>query len=430
MVEGVKEAKASMKKFTVDITYDGNKIDEISLINAIEKLGYEVLLKSRNSFKTVIPLVILLFAGLYIIQNTIGFNFIPEVTDGMGYGLILMVGLLTSIHCIAMCGGLALSQSVGPKTKERKCKPSLLYNVGRVISYTIIGGIVGGLGGIISPSGQFKGIVAVFAGVFMFTLGLKMLNIIHLPSWIKFKIPKLKLRINNISSPLTPLFVGLLNGFMPCGPLQTMQLYALGTGSVMKGALSMFFFSLGTVPLMFGFGAITSLIGGKSGKKIMKLSAVLVMALGIIMLNRGLALSGVSLNIGGVGKEITETNQIEMKDGKQIINLTIKSNQYVPDVRVVKAGVPVKINLDVLSINGCNNPIGIPQYGIERNLTSKDNTIEFIPDKEGSITITCWMGMITTKLIAVNDLNEVDIKDLEDSKEFSLPQEGGCSDCQ
>ncbi|WP_432662326.1 sulfite exporter TauE/SafE family protein [Wukongibacter baidiensis] len=430
MVEGVEEAKASMKKSKVDIIYDGNKVDTSSLIKTIEKQGYEVIFEARSSFKTVIPLVILLFAGFYIIQNTIGFNFIPKVTEEMGYGLILMVGLLTSIHCIAMCGGLALSQSVGSETKARKFTPSLLYNGGRIISYTIIGGLVGGLGGIISPSGQFKGIVAVFAGVFMFALGLKMLNIIHLPSWIKLKMPKLNLRVNNVSSPLAPLFVGLLNGFMPCGPLQTMQLYALGTGSVMKGALSMFFFSLGTVPLMFGFGAITSLIGRKSGKKIMKLSAVLVMALGIIMLNRGLALSGISLNIGGTEEKISETNQIEMKDGKQIINLTIKSNQYVPDVKVVKAGVPVQINLDVLSVNGCNNPISIPQYGIERNLMSKDNIIEFTPDKEGSVTITCWMGMITTQLVAVNDLNDVDTKDLEESTEFSLPQSDGCSDCQ
>jgi len=60
---------------------------------------------------------------------------------------------------------------------------------------------------------------------------------------------------------------GLLNGFMPCGPLQAMQLYALGTGSFIAGATSMFMFSLGTVPLMFGLGAISSIAGGKLRKR-------------------------------------------------------------------------------------------------------------------------------------------------------------------
>ena len=58
----------------------------------------------------------------------------------------------------------------------------------------------------------------------------------------------------------SPFIVGLLNGFMPCGPLQTMQLFALGTGSAFKGALSMLIFSLGTVPLMLTFGAISGFL--------------------------------------------------------------------------------------------------------------------------------------------------------------------------
>ena len=73
-----------------------------------------------------------------------------------------------------------------------------------------------------------------------------------------------------------------------CGPLQAMQLYALGTGSMLTGALSMFLFSLGTVPLMFGFGAISSVFKQQFNQKMLKVSAILVMLLGVVMLNRGL----------------------------------------------------------------------------------------------------------------------------------------------
>jgi len=64
-----------------------------------------------------------------------------------------------------------------------------------------------------------------------------------------------------------PFTVGLLNGLMPCGPLQAMQIYALSTGNPLKGALSMLLFSLGTVPLMFGLGALGSLLSRRLRKK-------------------------------------------------------------------------------------------------------------------------------------------------------------------
>jgi sulfite exporter TauE/SafE len=93
-----------------------------------------------------------------------------------------------------------------------------------------------------------------------------------------------------------PLVVGLLNGLMPCGPLQSMQLYALSTGSALWGALSMFLFSTGTVPLMFGLGALSSLLSKKFTGKMMKVSAYLVVILGVFMFTSGLSLSGVDVS--------------------------------------------------------------------------------------------------------------------------------------
>jgi len=124
-----------------------------------------------------------------------------------------------------------------------------------------------------------------------------MLNIFPVLRKITPRMPKIFGRKISNAKNKGPLLVGLLNGFMPCGPLQAMQLYALGTGSFIAGATSMFMFSLGTVPLMFGLGAISSIAGGKFTQKMMRISAVLVIVLGVVMFNRGLSLSGYSFPI-------------------------------------------------------------------------------------------------------------------------------------
>ncbi len=87
--------------------------------------------------------------------------------------------------------------------------------------------------------------------------------------------------------------VGLLNGLIPCGPLQAMQLYALTTGSVLTGALSMLLFSLGTVPLMLGAGALFSALKGKFVYTVQRVSAVLVVFFAVVMAASAVNLIGV-----------------------------------------------------------------------------------------------------------------------------------------
>lgn len=165
--------------------------------------------------------------------------------------MLLLVGLLTSFHCIFMCGGIAMSQSFGKERHSENIKGSFAYNLGRVISYTIIGAVVGGIGSLVMVTDDFKGIVTILAGLFMIAFGMKFLGFIRLPKGIK--ISNL-VQIDEKNKYHSNFVVGLLNGFMPCGPLQTMQLYALSTGSVVVGGLSMLAFSLGTIPLMIGVG--------------------------------------------------------------------------------------------------------------------------------------------------------------------------------
>jgi sulfite exporter TauE/SafE len=102
------------------------------------------------------------------------------------------------------------------------------------------------MGSVIGFSGAAKGTVAIAAGVFMVIMGLNMLNIFP---WLRKLTPRVPRvfgnKIHNNNGKYGPFYIGLFNGLMPCGPLQTMQIYALGTGSPVAGALSMLYVQYG-----------------------------------------------------------------------------------------------------------------------------------------------------------------------------------------
>lgn len=455
-LDGVIRADASYIKSEVYVVYDGGKAELNEIIEAIEKQDYVVMnkgslggegsfaaedslrrtggkaagkkdvpaakpAKGRPNVGQMIGIGVIVLALYLIINNTIGFNFIPEINQSMGYGLLFAVGLLTSLHCVAMCGGINLSvcmryRSDGKngETGLSRLGPGILYNLGRVTSYTIIGGIVGALGSVVSFSGTAKGIVAMISGIFMVIMGLNMLDVFPFLRKLNPRLPKfLGRKVHSSGGKKGPFIVGLLNGLMPCGPLQAMQLYALGTGSFAGGALSMFLFSLGTVPLMFGFGAVSSLISGRFTHKMMKVSAVLVMVLGVFMLNRGMNLSG--LGFVPVSAKSGQSSIAKVENGVQTVFIELDPGGYSPVV--VQKGIPVKwtIRVEEGDLNGCNNPITIPQYNLNVRLKAGDNIIEFTPKDEGDIIYTCWMGMISSRIRVVPDIGSVSEEELKDA---------------
>lgn len=422
--EGIQQVKVSFSNGTAKVSFDPQVISLNKIIEIIEKLDYKVVnnpgvkgtAAPKNAKKTSINQLVgigIILLAAYMITRNSGFNFIPNISQNMGYGILFVVGLITSLHCVAMCGGISLSQTVSDKRPESdksklsKLKPSILYNAGRVISYTILGGIVGALGSVVSFSAAAKGFITIIAGIFMVMMGLNMLNVFPWLRKITPHMPKIfgkKLYAGSLKHG--PFYIGLLNWLMPCGPLQAMQIYALGTGSPLKGALSMLVFSLGTVPLMFGFGAISSFLSGKFTHKMMKASAALVMFLGIVMLGRGFTLSGLDFVSALSPKSAASGNVAAVQGNEQTITTQLRSGSYTPIT--VQKGVPVKwiIKADASSINGCNGTIIIPQFNITKTLEPGDNEIDFTADRTGNITYTCSMGMITSTISVVDDVSK------------------------
>ena len=269
----------------------------------------------------------------------------------------------------------------------------------------------------------------------MVVMGISMLGIFPWMNKITPRLPRIfREKTGEAGKGKGPFIVGMLNGFMPCGPLQAMQVYALGTGSFITGALSMFFFSLGTLPLMFGLGAIVTFLGSKFTKKMIKLSAVLVVVLGVVMLSRGLALSGISLpfisaNAATTGESSTSGTDIKIEDGVQNITSTLTASGY-PTISV-KKGIPVVWNLkaDASVLNGCNSTLVIPKYNLQVKLKSGDNIIKFTPAESGTIPYSCWMGMITGKIKVVDTTNGDTVQASEDQAESDQSTVTGGGSC-
>ncbi len=460
--KGIANAIVSYGKGTALVTYDPETTGIEEIVETVARLGYEAARPETagntrpvrrpggrparsaagNLFEpetaggsgasqafSILAVILVLYMLLRHSGLLNLFNYFPQASEGMGYGMLFVIGLLTSAHCIAMCGGINLSQCVpykaaggGNSGRGRKIvqapapgistlKPSFLYNTGRVVSYTLVGGIVGALGSAVSFSNAGKGFITLAAGVFMVIMGLNMLNVFP---WLRRLNPRLPRfftdKIDAQRDGKGPLYVGLLNGLMPCGPLQAMQLFALSTGDPVKGALSMLVFSLGTVPLMFGLGALSSVLTKKHTAKMMTISAVLVILLGAVMFSRGMALGGFAFSFaseagGSAGQSYSAQGAVaQVADGVQTVTTSLGSGRYAPIV--VQKGVPVRwtIHAEARDINGCNNAIIIPEYDIGVKLAPGDNIIEFTPDESGVVPYSCWMGMIRSQITVVDDL--------------------------
>lgn len=405
ILRGVKKVKADYKASLINIEFDSEQISREEIERIIEELDYEVVSSDKKAEKKnwldIVSILIIILC-VYVIANRLGltklFYYFPTARQGAGYAMLFVVGLFTSVHCISMCGGISMTQSVRAAAKGASViRANTMYNIGRVISYTVLGGAVGYVGSVFSMNGRQKGAVALIAGAFMLIMGLNMLNVFPPLKRLNITMPRriqhfFRKRKNGNSS----FYIGLINGFMPCGPLQSMQLFALSSGSFLNGALAMFVFSVGTVPLMFGFGALAGKLNKRVSSVVFQISAILVILLGAGMLRNGLALSGVILP----GEVQTSGRKLAMvEDGYQVVQTELDYGSY--EAIEVKKGIPVRLIIyaEREKINGCNNEIIIPEYNITKGLSVGENVIEFTPTKEGMISYSCWMGMIRSSIL-------------------------------
>ena len=452
-LEGIEEAEVDYSAGTAKITFDEAVISPASIKSEIKSLGYTTPDEESGGRAALqaagILVIILALASLLRLFSTssLAASF-PLAEEGMGYGMLLVIGLLTSVHCIAVCGGINLSQSLGggktplapaaasqqscsasssasplpgapPQTPFMLLLPGVLYNAGRIVSYTAVGFAIGALGSVITVSNLLRNIVFLLAGLFMVIMGLNMLGLFPFLRRLTPKLPQIfTQKIDAQKTGRGPFVIGILNGFMPCGPLQAMQLYALSTGSPIKGGVSMFLFCIGAVPLMFALGAAGGILSGAKGsafsRRAIQAGAILVAAMGVVMFTNGLSGAGIT-PASPLSRSSSREGGGVMQNDVQIINSTLLPNRY-PAI-TVQQGIPVRWIIDAPrgSINGCNNRVLIREYGIQHTFKYGENVIEFMPEKSGRFGYSCWMSMIRSFITvlapgeSIADLKEPDV---------------------
>ncbi len=213
------------------------------------------------------------------------------------YTMAFMTGFLGSAHCIGMCGGLVSALSLTADGRNSGIGFHLLYNLGRTLTYGLIGVIVGLLGSAMAMKGSFQEVsrlLLIGSDILIIFIGLgsaglfSRLNVMSL----EFAAPIRKLsqavaKLRNYPPLLTALPLGLLFGFLPCGFLYAMAITAAGTASASGGAITMIAFGVGTMPSLFLVGSAAQWFSRRRGW-MLKTAGIMVALMGCYNLFRHL----------------------------------------------------------------------------------------------------------------------------------------------
>jgi len=256
-------AKSDLGNNSVEIqgNFGGMSDAEIAteLSSLLEKHGYKVVLEMPKKevkwgeFLYALPIA-LAFVGIFLLLQKAGIVNLVNTSE-VGYGTAFMVGIIASLStCMALVGGLVLSMSATFAKEGDTFRPQMLFHIGRIISFFLLGGVIAVLGQTfkLGITGTF--VLGMIVGIVMLILGVNLLDIFGFTKKIQPSMPKFisnkVMSLTEVNHTVTPALVGFLTFFLPCGFTQAMQIYTLSTGSFLKGSLTMGAFALGTLPIL------------------------------------------------------------------------------------------------------------------------------------------------------------------------------------
>ncbi len=306
-VPEVSRVKASLKHLNVEVTGEfGDKEAEhiaSDLSEVLKPHGYTLTLEKQkhsvkwSDFHFAVPIAGA-FIALFIIMQKLGIVNLITASD-VSYGTAFVIGLVASVStCMAVVGGLVLSMSANFAKEGDKVRPQVLFHVGRLISFFILGGAIGALGSAFQLGATGTFILSFIVAIILLVLGINLLDIFPwaknlqptIPAFIGKRVHGLK----NINHTLTPFLVGVATFFLPCGFTQSMQIYTLTTGNFLTGGLIMLTFALGTLPVLslLSFGSLGIHEKAQSGI-FFKTAGLVVIFFGIFNLINALVAAGI-----------------------------------------------------------------------------------------------------------------------------------------
>lgn len=423
-IKNIDKANVHFKKKTAEI-YSKTPLDTELVADAIREAGYEVgeenpkawFSKNASDYANL-GIAFLIIAVLFYIGSGLGlFNISIGNSSPSSLIVVLLIGLTAGVStCMALVGGLVLgisarhSEEHPEATAFQKFRPHLYFNLGRIASYFVLGGLIGMLGKVFQFSGPTLGVLTIIVGVVMFILGLKLIDIFPRLSSTSLSLPASIARFLGIRkhhekeySHVNSMIVGGLTFFLPCGFTQAMQLYAMSTGNFLSGALIMATFAIGTTPGLLSIGGLTSVIKGSFAKLFFKFAGLIVILLSIFNISNGYNLTGWTFGFNPDTPAFGQDSNVTIENGIQIVKMTQSYDGYTPNQFVVKKNLPVKWIIESENVNSCASVIVVPKLGITKNLELGENVIEFTPTDIGTVKFSCTMGMYTGVFSVVED---------------------------
>lgn len=349
-----------------------------------------------------------------------------------------VTGLTTGgLSCLAVQGGLLASslahqieqdyleqasQAVGKKQRSKKTQaqprlntalPILLFLSAKVVAYTLLGALLGLLGAYLTLSPTTRAVLMILIGIFMLGNALRMFNVHPIFRYFSIEPPKFITRYIRRTAKgtdtFTPLFLGALTVFIPCGVTQAMMAAALGTGSMAMGAALMFAFTLGTSPVFFIVAYLTTELGARLEMFFMRFVAVVVLILGLVTVNSGLNILGSPLSFQNLTRSLLPSNngpepvaqspQTAQAEGEVV--LYVHNEGYFPQTLSAPAGKDFTLNLVTDETYSCSRDFVIPALDYYELLPDTGTVKVNIPAqvKGSTLFFTCSMGMYTGQIV-------------------------------
>lgn len=411
-IPGVSKTEVDHKTGRAVVFYKESLPASGQIKQAIKDAGYDVGQKNKapwfstdkNDYLNLLKGIGILLL-LYAAAKWLGLFNLGVDTQSTGLLVVLAVGLVAGIStCMALVGGLVLGLSarhaeLHPEiTAKQKFVPHLYFNLGRVLGFGFLGGLIGLLGLVAKPSAGMLGLMTIVIGGVMVFLGLKLLEIFPALKDKSIALPKGLAKFLGLNkeqkeySHKASFVTGALTFFLPCGFTQAMQLYAVSTGSFIQGALVMGLFALGTAPGLLGIGGLASVFKGKKAKIFFAATGVAVIMLGWFNIANGSQV----LFQGKAG-----LNSLANSTGVQEARMTQSGSGYSPNEFTVEKGKKVRWIITSTNQFSCASFIVMSKYGINQSLKKGENIIEFVPTEIGEIPFSCSMGMYRGKFKVV-----------------------------
>jgi uncharacterized protein len=396
--------------------------------------------------KPPIDPVILIILGIVFIAVAIGLTVVQGnpasialATDAATMSQLMVAfvtGLTTGgLSCLAVQGGLlagtlahqieqdysgqAVKGKPGRKNKTQlsvhsnSAIPILLFLAAKIAAYTLLGALLGLLGSYLSLSPTTRAILMIAIGTFMVGNALRMFNVHPIFRYFSFEPPKfIKRYIRRTAKGtdnLTPLFLGFLTVFIPCGITQAMMAAALGTGSALMGAALMFAFTLGTSPVFFVIAYLTTELGSRMEKYFMRFVAAVVLVLGLVTVNGGLNILGSPFSfqnmtrglVPSVAASASQAGSTAPLAANGELLLQVENDGYFPQTLRAPAGQDVKLNLVTNKTYSCSRDFVIPALNFYQLLPDTGSVQVSIPAqvKGSKLYFTCSMGMYTGQIL-------------------------------